>query len=107
VEPQVTIPFRPDLFEALAQRVAELLRKQLTAQRFMDAEAAAVYTGVPVKTLRTKEWRAEHAVPYHYVGGKLVSRYSATITCVSVIAGNRHRPASQQPAIAESDPRAL
>jgi transposase InsO family protein len=57
VEPQLTIPFPPDFFEALAQRVAEILAERSRAQRYLDAEAAAAYLGIPVKTLRTKEWR--------------------------------------------------
>jgi hypothetical protein len=73
VEPQVTIPFPPDLFEALAQRVAELLREQPSAQRYLTAEAAAAYLGIPVKTLRTKDWRDREGVPYGQLpGGKLV-----------------------------------
>lgn len=72
MEPQVTIPFPPDLFEALAQRVAELLREQPPAQRFMDSDTAAAYLGIPAKTLKTREWRDEHGVPYGYLGAKLV-----------------------------------
>jgi hypothetical protein len=55
VEPGVTIPFPEDLFEALAQRVAAILSEQPAPQRYLDAEAAARYLGIPAKTLRTKE----------------------------------------------------
>jgi hypothetical protein len=73
VEPQVTIPFPPDLFEALAQRVAELLCEQPPAKRYLDAETAAAYLGIPVKTLRTKEWRDREGIPYSQLeGGKLL-----------------------------------
>jgi hypothetical protein len=73
VEPQLTIPFPPDLFEALAQRVVELLREQPPAQRYLDTEAAAAYLGIPVKTLRTKEWRDREGIPYSQLpGGKLL-----------------------------------
>ena len=87
MDAQVTIPFPPDLFEALAQRVAELLREQPPAQRFLDSEAAAVYLGIPAKTLRTKEWRDEDGVPYGYIGGKLAfdrlaldERFASTVS---------------------------
>jgi hypothetical protein len=63
VEPSVTIPFPDDLFEALAQRIAALLSEQPPVQRYLDAEAAALYPGVPVKTLRTKEWRDRERIP--------------------------------------------
>jgi hypothetical protein len=73
VEPSVTIPFPEDLFEALAQRVAALLSEQPPAERDMDAEAAARYLGVPVKTLRTREWRDRERIPYGQLeSGRLV-----------------------------------
>jgi hypothetical protein len=73
VEPSVTIPFPDDLFEALAQRVAAILAEQPAAQRYMDAEAAARYLGLPVKTLRTKEWRDREGIPYSQLeSGRLV-----------------------------------
>jgi hypothetical protein len=72
VQPQVTIPFPPDLFEALAQRVAELLAEQPPVQRYMDSETAAAYLGIELKTLKTKSWRDEHDVPYGYIGGRLL-----------------------------------
>jgi hypothetical protein len=69
MEPSVTIPFPKDLFEAVARRVAGLLAEQPPAQRYMDAEQAATYLGLPVKTLRTKEWRERERVPYSQLGG--------------------------------------
>jgi hypothetical protein len=73
VEPSVTIPFPDDLFEALAQRVAALLSEQPPAERYLDAEAAARYLGVPVKTLRTREWRDREGIPYGQLdSGRLV-----------------------------------
>jgi hypothetical protein len=72
VETTVTIPFPPDLFEALAERVAVLLAEQPSAQRYMDSDAAADHLGIPAKTLKTKDWRDEHGVPYGYIGGRLL-----------------------------------
>jgi hypothetical protein len=72
VEPTVTIPFPPDFFEALARRVAELLREAPPAQRYLDSEAAAAYLGIPAKTLKTKDWRDDNDVPYSYIGGRLL-----------------------------------
>jgi hypothetical protein len=72
VDAQVTIPFPPDLFEAICQRVVELLHEQPPAQRFMDSETAAAYLGIPAKTLKTKEWRDDNDVPYGYIGGRLL-----------------------------------
>jgi hypothetical protein len=73
VEPSVTIPFPDDLFEALAQRVAAMLAERPAAQRYMDAEAAAAYLGVPVKTLRTREWRDREGIPYGQLdSGRLI-----------------------------------
>jgi helix-turn-helix protein len=69
MEAQVTIPFPPDLFEALARRIAELLTERPEAQRYMDADEAAAYLGIPVKTLRTKEWRYREGIPYGQLGG--------------------------------------
>jgi helix-turn-helix protein len=73
VDAAVTIPFPPDLFEALAQRVAAILSEQPPVQRYMDAEAAARYLGVPVKTLRSREWRDRERIPYGQLdNGRLV-----------------------------------
>ena len=72
VVPQVTIPFPPDLLEAIAQRVAAILCEQPLAQRYMNSEEAAAYLGIELKTLMTKAWRDEHNVPYGYIGGRLL-----------------------------------
>jgi hypothetical protein len=69
----VTIPFPPDLFESLAQRVAEVLAKRPLEQRYFDAEAAALYIGIPVKTIRTRSWRDREGIPYRQLeNGRLV-----------------------------------
>ena len=72
MDAQVTIPFPPDLFEALARRVAAILSEQPPAQRYMDSEAAAAYLGVTLKTLKTKAWRDTNSIPYGYIGGLLL-----------------------------------
>jgi hypothetical protein len=73
MDPQVTIPFPPDLFEALATRVAELLAERPPAQRYLDSAAAARYLGIAPKTLRTKAWREQEGVPYRQLeSGRLV-----------------------------------
>jgi hypothetical protein len=73
VETHVTIPFPDDLFAALAKQVAELLAERPPVQRYMDAEAAALYLGIPVKTLRTKDWRDREGIPYSQLdNGRLV-----------------------------------
>ena len=69
----VTIPFPPDLLEALSQRVAEILEQRPPAQRFMDSENAAIYLGLPVKTLRTRSWRERVGIPSRQLsGGRLI-----------------------------------
>ena len=69
----VTIPFPPDLFDALALRVAELLSEQPPSPRYLDAEAAAAYLGIPVKTIRTRAWREREGIPTRKLtGGRLV-----------------------------------
>jgi hypothetical protein len=73
METQVTIPFPPDLFEALAGRVAELLAERPPAQRYLSTEAAADYLGLSLKTLRTKAWREREGIPYRQLpSGRLV-----------------------------------
>jgi len=73
MEPAVTIPFPPDLFEALAVRVAELLAEQPPAQRYLDTAAAAHYLGIAPKTLSTKAWRNKEGIPYRQLeSGRLV-----------------------------------
>jgi hypothetical protein len=72
MEKSVTIPLPVDLLEVVARRVAELLQEEPLAQRYMDSETAAAYLGIPAKTLKTKEWRDEHGVPYGYIGGRLL-----------------------------------
>ncbi len=73
MDASVTIPFPPDLFEALAQRVALLLREQPPTARYLDTEAAAAYLGISLKTLRTKAWRDREGIPYRQLpSGRLV-----------------------------------
>lgn len=73
MDASVTIPFPPDLFEALAQRLAELLAERPPAQRYLDAEAASRYLGISLKTLRTRAWREREGVPYRQLeSGRLV-----------------------------------
>jgi hypothetical protein len=58
MEPQVTIPFPPDLFEALAQRVAALLREQPPAalsRRRVSYRLATVCA--PRRVFSTDEFR--------------------------------------------------
>jgi hypothetical protein len=64
VDVTVTIPVSPEFLEALARRVAELLAEQPLAQRYLDAESAPLYLGVPLKTIRTKSWRDHQGIPY-------------------------------------------
>jgi hypothetical protein len=73
VATHVTIPFPDDLFEALAQRVADLLAERPPAERYLDTEAAAVISASWPKTLRTKGWRDREGVPYSQLdSGQLV-----------------------------------
>ena len=73
VESTLTIPFPPDLFEALAQRVAQIVAEQPPAHRYLDAAAAAAYLGLPVKTVRTRSWREREGLPCRKLaGGRLV-----------------------------------
>jgi hypothetical protein len=69
VDATAIIPFPPNLFEALARRVSELLAEQPPGNRYMDADAAAAYLGLPVKTVRTREWREREAIPARKLKG--------------------------------------
>ena len=41
--------------------------------RYLDAEAAAAYLGIPVKTIRTRAWREREGIPTRKLtGGRLV-----------------------------------
>jgi Helix-turn-helix domain len=59
----VTVSLPSELVEALARRVAELLAQEPLAQRYLDPEEAARYTGIAVKTLRTRSWRERVGIP--------------------------------------------
>jgi hypothetical protein len=102
VEPQVTVPFPPDLFEALAQRVAELLAERPPVQRYLDAEQAAAYLGIRSRRCGRRSGVTAKASP---TGSSTAAASSSTGSpSTSTSPPRAARPAAATPSAASRPP---